>query len=282
MNKLILINGKGQEYDLLDSSKSPGFQIEGFGYRDTTEFIKIGNDYFPLEETSEQGALETTLLFMDTSNAKYYEFVKHCRHDPLLLLYGNENGDFYVPCKLQSISKIDQKGLRRFIAPVKLTQTGNLYRRITAYNSGTLTGGKYYGDNGEGYTYDYTYSSEILNTVVLQSDSYVESPCILTIYGPVTNPVWRHYLESELVESGAYTGTIPSGNYLVIDSKTMPYSITEYNSSGAVVADRYQLCDFSTDRFMHVGEGENAYVISQDDVNAVQIRAEGYIEYETV
>ena len=282
MNKLILINGQGKEYNLLNSDLSPGFQLDGLGYEDDTEFLRIGNDYYPLEEAADQNVLETTILFMDSSDKRYYEFVKHARHDPLTLLYGNNNGEFYIPCRLRSISKIDQLGIRRYPAPVRLTQMGNMYRRVTAFNPGQVTGGKYYGDNGEGYTYDYTYSPEVLNTVSISSDSYVESPCILAIYGPVTNPIWKHYLNGDLVETGAYAGTVPAGNYLEINPKTMPYSIMEYADGGTLVADRYQLCDFSTDRFVHIGEGENSYVVSHDGMSAVSLRAEGYIEYETV
>lgn len=277
MNKMILINGKGEEYDLLDGSKSPGWQLEGLGYEDDTEFLRIGSDYFPLEEASAQNVLETTLLFMDSSDAKYSEFVRFARHDPLVLHYGNFNGTYYIPCRLKSVSKIDQYRIRRFSSPVKLTQTGHPYKKVSAFNEASESDGKAYD-----YSYDYVYSNDIANTVFIASDSYVDSPCILTIYGPAINPIWRHYNNGELVETGEYAGTIPSGHYLVIDSKSMPYSIIEYDSAGVVVADRYQLCNFSTERFLHVNEGDNRYVVSHDGTTDLKVKAEAYIEYETI
>jgi hypothetical protein len=278
MNKAILINGQGREYNLLDRSLSPGFQIEGFGYEDSTEFMAIGDNFIPLQESSEQGMLESTLLFMDGSDKKYFEFVKFARHNPLTLLYGNQNGEFRIPCRLRSISKVDQLGIRRYPAPMELIQTGKPYRIETAeYTPAPISAGKIYP-----YTYPYTYSSDLVNTLSVKSDSYRDSPCILTIYGQAVNPVWRHYNNGILVETGAYSGTIPEGHYLVIDAKSVPYSIIEYDSAGRIVADRYALCDFSTERFMHANEGRNRYVVSHDGVNNLQLKMEAHIQYETV
>lgn len=278
MNKAILINGQGTEYNLLDRSLSPGFQIEGFGYEDSTEFMAIGDNFIPLQESSEQGMLESTLLFMDGSDKKYFEFVKFARHDPLTLLYGNRNGDFYIPCRLRSISKVDQLGIRRYPAPMALAQTGKPYKiEVAEYTPAPTSAGKIYP-----YTYPYTYSDDNVNTLSIKSDSYLDSPCILTIYGQAVNPIWRHYSNGILVETGAYSGTIPEGHYLVIDAKSVPYSIIEYDSAGRIVADRYALCDFSTERFMHANEGRNRYVVSHDGVNNLQLKMEAHIQYETV
>lgn len=277
MERLILINGKGEQYSLFDETKSPTFTIEGLGYSDKTEFLQIGDEYYPLEDKSEQGALEMTLSFWNGADEKYCAFVSHARHNPLTMLYETDAGVFYIPCRLRTISRLDQPRYKRFVAPVKLVFTGKPYQIISAFNSGEISAGKTYD-----YTYDYAYSEEVLNTVVLNVNSYVESPCILTIYGEATNPVWRHYVNNELVATGAYNGTISSGRYLVIDSQSMPYSIIEYDSAGNVVADRYQLCDFSTERFLHLGEGENRITLSHDGVNALKLKVEGYIKYEAI
>lgn len=275
-----LINGRNEEYDLLTIAKSPTFQIEGFGYTDETEFMRVGNNFLPLEEIAEQRTLEFTILVWQSVDATYKEFVNFARHDPLILLYENDNGVFRVPCRLRSISKVEKVGIDIKGMPVTLSFTGNPYKKVSGYNTGEVGIGKSYGDTG--YTYDYTYSAGILNTVELRSDSYLESPCVLTLYGELTNPIWRHYLNGDLVETGAYTGTIPTGNYLVIDSKSVPYSVIEYDSAGHVVSDRYQLCDFSTERFMSIREGQNSYVVSHDNLSPVSLKAEAYIEYETI
>ena len=280
IKRFILINGKNEEYDLISVAKSPTFQVDGFGYSDDTDFVRIGNNFIPLEEVAEQRIVEFTLLMWNSVDATYKKFINHARHDPLLLLYENDNGLFYIPCRLKSVSKIEKIGIDIKGVPIALSFMGNPYTKISAYNTGEIGSGKSYGETG--YTYNYTYSAGILNTVELQSDSYLESPCILTLYGELINPVWRHYLNGVLVETGAYSGTIPVGNSIVIDSKSVPYSVIEYDSSGNIVADRYQLCDFSTERFVHIGEGHNSYVISHDSQSPASLKAEAYIEYETV
>lgn len=280
IKRLILINGKGEEYDLLSVVKSPTFQIEGLGYEDETEFVRIGNDFLPLEEITAQGVIEFTMLFWKSVDSTYKKFLSHARHAPLRILYENDVDVFYIPCRLRSMSKIEKVGIDIKGVPVSFALTGNPYRVVSGYASGEIGNGKNYGDTG--YTYDYTYSTEILNTVELNSDSYLDSPCVLTLYGRLVNPVWRHYLNGELVESGAYSGTIPAGNKIIVNSKSVPYSVIEYDHNDNIVADRYQLCDFSTERFMSIKEGQNSYVVSHDDISPASLKAEAYIEYETV
>lgn len=280
IKRFTLTNGRGEERDLLSIEKSPTFQVEGFGYSDDTEFMRVGNNFVPLEERAEHRSLEFTLLVWKSVDETYMDFVSFARHNPLTLIYENDTGTYYIPCRLRSISKVEKVGIDIKGVPVVLAIIGNPYTKTQAYNSGDVGLGKSYGDTG--YTYDYTYSAEIVNTVILYSDSYLESPCVLTIYGALTNPIWKHYHDGDLVETGAYLGTIPEGHSLVIDSKSVPYSVIEYDGGGDMVADRYQLCDFSTERFMHINEGRNSYVISHDGLTPASLRAEAYIEYETV
>lgn len=280
MRKLTIINGKGKEYDLLDASLSPTFQVEGLGFSDETEFMQIGNRFLPLEENTAQGVLEMTLLFWNLSDSRYQEFAKMARYNPLTIIYENDKGLYYFPCRLRSISKTDKKGYNIYGCSVQFILTGNPYEILSAFNKGEIGEGKNYGVSG--YTYNYTYSNDNMNTLLINSHSAIESSCIITLYGELINPVWRHYVNGVYKESGAYNGTIPSGHSLVIDSRSLPYSIIEYDSSGNVVADRYQLCDFSTERFMKVNEGENRYSISHDGSDAVKMKVEAYIEHETV
>lgn len=280
MNGLVLINGKGKEYDLMSYAKSPTFIASGLGYVDETEFMQIGHDFFPLEEAIEQAEIELHLLFWENADANYKTFVNHATCNPLKLRYANDSGEYFIPCRLKSVEKVDRRFYDKYGCPVSFAVTGHPYRIIYGYNSGVITAGKSYGSTG--YTYDYTYGNDITNTLILQSDSHVKSPCIITIYGEVINPIWRHYVDDELTETGSYNGTIPDGHYLVIDSKSMPYSITEYDADGVVVADRYQQCNFSQERFMTIEEGENTYVLSHEGTNAVKLKAEAYIEYDSV
>ena len=57
--------------------------------------------------------------------------------------------------------------------------------------------------------------------------------------------------------------------------------------SGSIAANqrsarRYQLCDFTTERFFHLKYGSNRISVSHDGLNTVKMMVEGKISYETV
>ncbi len=120
------------------------------------------------------------------------------------------------------------------------------------------------------------------NTLMIDSDSHGDSPCKVTVYGPCTNPVWKHYVNNVLYETGRYEGSIPDGHKLVIDTTQIPYSITERGVSDEVVADRYQMCDFTTERFFHLQYGSNRISVVHEGLNILNVMVEGRISYETV
>ena len=77
-------------------------------------------------------------------------------------------------------------------------------------------------------------------------------------------------------------GTIPMDHKLVIDTTQIPYSISERGILDELVADRYQMCDFSTERFLHLQYGSNRISIMHDGLNSLKVLVEGRISYETV
>ena len=99
------------------------------------------------------------------------------------------------------------------LVPVLRLGTGLFYKNVSGY-SGTLSiGGKIYP-----YEYTYAYADVTQNTLMIDSDSHGDSPCRVTVYGPCTNPVWKHYVNNVLYETGKYEGSIPDGHKLVIDT----------------------------------------------------------------
>ena len=89
-------------------------------------------------------------------------------------------------------------------------------------------------------------------------------------------------MNNELYATGAYNGTITGDHKLVIDTTTMPYSITERGISGDVIANRYQACDFTTERFIILKHGTNRISLLHDGLGAVNMMVEAKISYETV
>lgn len=269
-------NAAGKECSLL-TRKGPLFiDPDGLGWEEETDFFRAGSSFIPLEEKFKQREIKGTLII--GSYTSYREFTKFLRRTPLILSYQTEKETVYkVEVRATKIEKSEKTQFGYLECDVDFTALGRFYREVSGYSESTVSEGKKYN-----YTYPYTYSKGEANTLVLSSDSIEESPCRIMIYGPVSAPVWRHYVNNVLKETGAYSGDIAEGRYLEIDTIKIPYTITEKDMAGNVVADRYQLCDFSTNRFMHMYEGENRFSVSQSGPENIALKVEARLEYETV
>lgn len=277
MRKFKLINTEGSSFDL--NSRTAFFHsVEGFGYKDNTQYEQIGTDFFALEEIFSQGQMKGKILFAGKSPYETYrKFTRFVRAVPLTLMYEMEE-TFRVPVRLVEIGKAElENGGQSLNCDVVFLAAGLFYRTVQKYAETIAVGGKVYP-----YEYTYSYTDESKNTILIDSDSYEDSPCRITIFGPAENPVWKHYVNNELYETGRYEGIISGDHKLVIDSTSVPYSITERGVSDEVVADRYQVCDFTTERFFHLQHGTNRISVTHDGLNMLDVLVEGKISYETV
>lgn len=277
MRKFRLINGQGGSFDL-NGKDSFLYDIKGLGYEDATQYEQIGRGFYPLEEILSQGKIEGKILFGGKNPyGTYREFSRFLRATPLTLVYQIDEV-FRIPVRIESLGKTELAyGGAALVSEIILAAQGLFYKSVNKYSNTLSIGGKIYP-----YTYDYAYSDVSYNSVEIESDSYEDSPCKITIQGPCINPMWKHYVNNMLYETGAYAGTIPSDHKLVIDTTKMPYSITERGAGDDIVADRYQLCDFTTERFFHLQYGNNRICVSHEGINALNVIVEGRISYETV
>ena len=277
IRKFKIINGEGVPWDL-NAKASFLHSIGGFGYKDGTQYEQTGTLFTPLEEVFSQGVMTGRIFFGGAGAYRNYrEFSRFVRAVPLTLVYETDEA-FRIPVRVTEIAKSElAAGGAGLDCEVVFTALGPFYKNV-AGRSGTLsTGGKIYP-----YGYPYAYADVAQNTLLLDSDSRGDSPCKVAIHGPCTNPVWKHYVDNVLYATGRYEGSIPDGHKLVIDATQIPYSITERGAGGEVVADRYQMCDFTTERFFHLRHGSNRISVSHDGLNALDVVVEGRISYETV
>ena len=278
IRKFRIINGEGTTYDL-NSKQSLFHSVGGLGFKDETQFQKIGTDYYPLEEVFAQGEITGQIFFYGREAAyeRYHAFARFIRITPLTLEYVT-NDTFKVPVRLVDIEKSElMEGGLGLNCEVTFKATGLFYKAVTKYSETVYVGGKVYP-----YTYPYSYADISANTLMVESDSVADSPCRITIYGPCENPIWKHYVNNELYATGAYLGTLRADHRLVIDTTKVPYSITERGVSGEIIADRYQSCDFTTERFILLKHGTNRISLSHDGLNSVDMMVEAKISYETV
>ena len=275
MRKFKLINGMGSSFDL--NGRAAFFHsIAGFGFHDETAFEHIGTDFYALDEVFSQGEMSGQILFAGKKPYETYrEFTNFVRSVPLTLIYELDEV-FRVPVRLVEIGKAElDKGCLN--CDVTFLAAGLFYKTVKKYSEIVTVGGKVYD-----YEYPYSYADVSQNTIMIESDSYEDSPCKITIFGPAINPVWKHYVNNELYEIGKYEGTIQDGHKLVIDTTAIPYSITERGVGDEVVANRYQGCDFNTERFFMLQHGMNRISVTHDGLNTVDVCVEGKISYETV
>lgn len=277
MRKFSLVNKYGDSYDLTLKDNF-FYNPKGLGFERGDEAIKISGKTVILSRKYRTATVKGSLFFNQPgAYQKYYDFVRFASNDPLKIVYMPFD-TFNADCIISKIEKGElSTGATGLSVEVELELLGLWYKEKYIFNSGAVQGGKTYD-----YTYDYTYSDDIAMTVSVQSDSFVDSPCKLEIYGPITNPTWVQLVNSVQVSSGAYTGTIPSNHKLVIDTTDIPYSIKEYDLANTLIADRYSLCDFSTNRFLFIENGLNRITIGADSVNTVPVGLGVQLSYASV
>lgn len=278
MRTFALINNDGLRYELTEKKVSFLHSVDGLGYQREIEFQRIGEHFSLVDDHLSQGVISGSVKFWQPgAYEQYFKFSQFCQNKPLKLAYSPNNGiTFYRDGYVSKITKSESNS-NVLSASIEFKAITPWYKVVSAYNSGEITGGKVYN-----YVYDYQYSEGVLQTVIINSDSYENSPAKITIYGPLVNPSWSHYLNNKLVATGKVNGTIEKNNKLVIDTTTIPYTIRQYDMSDNLISDMYQLSDFSTYRFMMLGYGENIISVTQEGTGVIKLSVEAKIEYATV
>ena len=270
-----LVDNDGNTYDITVKDKAFFYNVSGLGYEREIESQRIEDRYAILSDKLSQGNIEGTVRFFQPgAEAEYFRFAQFCQNSPLTMQYDPGHGMYY---RKGRVAKIDRNDGNDFLTiKVSFKPTTPWIKDLNVNNDGQIVGGKVYD-----YDYDYTYSDSVEGSIILTSDSYLSSPCKLTIYGEVVNPIWRHYVENKLVTVGQINATIPINHKLVIDTTVIPYSIKEYDMANQLIADRYQNSDFSTNRFVRIERGENV-ISAAGDGGASALKVEAQIEYATV
>lgn len=278
MRKFYLTNAKGKTIDLQSRSDILLYNQTGLGYVEDADYVRIRNSYSMTSKFIKQHEINCRLVFSGKNfYEKYYDFVRFCQDTPLTLRY-EIHDTFYLNVRLAEISKTQGVSNLHMFCDVKFMAYGLFYRTLSRHIE-PITPST---DEVYPYVYDDIYPAEIVGSVMLESDSTEDSPTKITIFGEAVNPVWRQYVNGKLVATGYYPGTIVAGHTLVIDSTVIPYSIEEYDSGMNLVADRYALCDFTTERFFYLRKGKNSISVSHDGVNGLALTVEGRVEYASV
>ena len=276
MRQFKLKNAIGESYDLNDL-KFFLYSPSNLGYKKNLSYMKVGHRFISTKEEVSQPSPQGTIRFKSpNAYEKYYAFVRFATKEPLQLEYCPEETSYYLDCIIESIDKteISSRGLH---CTVNLKALGYYYREYAMEAGTDIQDGKIYD-----YTYPFRYADNGAGTVALDVDSNMESPTKISIYGPTTNPTWQLYVNNVLKETGECTVEIPAGRRLVIDSMTIPYSITEQDLIGNVIYDRYNLSNIETERFFFLRNGRNRISVAHDGASIPKLKVEARVLYETV
>lgn len=244
-----LMNANGAEWDLM---RFDAFfhAPDGLGISRSISSIRTGGDYLETDSFPDQRTVTGEMVFMNYSI--YKDFVGFVSADPLLLFYAPENTWYRVGCRVQFLGKTEIKTANRLICPVQFLCTGMWHESATVETD--LEGAE--SPKTYPYGYNYTYFDATLGGMAIQNGN-LESPVILSIFGPVQDPSWSLTQGGSVVSTGAVSALITEGNKLVVDSRPDRMEIAEYTQNGEYVRNLYQYSDFSTDRFVYAPPGES-------------------------
>jgi len=275
MREFYLLNGKGNRYSLMDV-KHWLHDPSNLGANFSSKYEQVGANFIRTKRIPSPDDPSGEILFTGENKYQdYSDFIRFVSIEPLTLIYVSSD-EYRASVDLVSIDKSEIKE-GTLACTINFKRLGRWYKRHYIYNEGDMTGGKVYD-----YNYDYTYIDMEPETAIVQSDSGYESPTQISIYGPCQNPIWKHYLNNEVVGTGSVQADIIDGHRLVIDCTKIPYTVHELNIDGEVVEDLYSKTDFTEKRFFFLGYGKNRIIVDHDGTNKLKLAVEARVEYETV
>ena len=293
MRTFTLVNGDSESCSVTEQQLFL-HDVDGLGFERKNTYRQVGDRFVRVNSQPQQKSLtgKVALLGADPYQS-YFNFVQFIQKEPLVLYYTpNPDGDpatnpaAYTYRRNVDVKKLTKSELEHagyLNCSIELTYLTPWYRYVAISNGinndeDLLKWGIEWGI--EWGPFD-EYSKGI------RSNSPISSPSRLTIYGPVTNPTWKHYLNGIVVEEGKVSVSLSSSEYLVVDNIGDPYSIVKRSRSNlSLVTDVYSSSDFTTQRFINIQKGINTLVVegkdgSNNDIKPL-VKLEGHIYYESV
>ena len=276
-----LVNRVGQTLDLTTDSTF-FYDSSGYGVELSNSYRQAGRRFILTSSKPKQGELSGKIYLKGgSSQERFLSFERFCQQAPLTLQYTPETTTYSRRVRLSKIAKDALYYPHAQSITVELTCETPWYQRVAV----TTVAGTSAESWTWGVTWGVTWGSAQTNTIEINSDTYLDSPCRLVINGATTSPTWSHYVDGVLVESGGFTGStaIASGNALIVDNTVDPYQMRIVKQgTETLVRDVYQSRDFAKECFMTVRHGHNVIAVSDTAGTSLTISAEAYLYYDSV
>lgn len=252
-----LINNKGEAYPLSRYNTFSGVfgDVEGLGMEHDSTYQKLGSVYDLLQDNINQGEISGVVYFQSKyPYQEYARFVEFCQETPLKLRYVNPVGEYYRDGIVSQIEKNEDGAPAR----VKIVFTASTlwYKEVSI--------------------------TETNGTIMVESDSVIESPCCLSFTGASKSNqelTWQQSVNGKTVMTGRLMSvTFTSAANVYIRTDTDPYGL--YFVTGGNKTDLYSKSDFNTKRFPFIHKGTNYFFLLGTSVT--EFTLQGRILYETV
>ena len=268
-----LTNAIGQTYDL-DSMNSFFHNVKGLGQEHKVTYVQLGTHFIKEKDLLSQKTIQGIILFKDYK--EYSAFSLFIQQKPITLTYKAAD-TYHIQVSIDKLGKAERETGGLFCSII-FKSLGTYYKTILVKNAHDTT------EIGKQYpvTYPYTYRDTSSGVIEIESDSVLESPVKINIFGPCVNPSYTHYLNSAFESSGKINATVEEGHKIVVDTTQIPYSIKEYTIDNIFVSDLYGKSDFSTERFILLKYGKNKISFVHESSDSLNISVEARIEYESV
>ena len=288
MRTFTLVNGAGESCNITD--KQLFFHDpKGLGFERKMTYRQVGDRFVRVnKKISQKDITGKVALLGEDPYLSYFNFTQFVNKEPLILLYTpNDQASSSIASGTQYRRNVDVKKIDK----TELTKQGYLdcditltpltpWYRYTAIANGSVDVSQLL-KWGVTWGIDWGPLNEFERGIT--SDAVMASPTRLFIYGPVTNPTWRHYVNGQIKSTGKVTATISSNEYLLVDCTSDPYRIQKRSAiNDNLIADLYESSDFTTKRFIEIQNGVNTVAVTGDNAADPLVKLEAYIYYESV
>lgn len=282
MRRFGLITGSGKEIDIT-SDKIFFYQPDGLGYEENLSYRRIGHQYSLLDRYHEQGEISGNILFMGKNPySQFKTFVYDTYRSGLILTYTMDEGStvYKRNVVISSIQKTELNLGGYLDCPITFKASTPWYLEVGVYtvpvrvsgNNGWKWDVNTTWANGTGpHAGSIPFRSAADMEVEISVSTQMVSPCALIIEGPISKPRWEHKIGSKIYTDGGMECNVANHEFLVVDSRNIPYSIKIYGEAidpdtgdglekpdyNNCLENVYSESDFSTDRFIQLRRGRN-------------------------
>lgn len=276
-----LVNRIGEALSLT-SDNTFFYDSSGYGVELSNTYRQAGRRFVLTSSKPKQAEISGKVYLKGgSSQERFLTFERFCQQAPLTLQYTPETTTFSRRVRVSKITKDATYHAHAQSISVELVCETPWYQRVAVTTVADTSKESW----TWGITWGVTWGSSQTNTVVINSDTYLDSPCRLVINGATTSPTWSHYVDGVLVESGGFSAStaIAAGNSLVVDNTVDPYQMRIVKQgTETLVRDVYQSRDFAKACFMTVRHGHNVIAVSDTAGTSLTISAEAYLYYDSV